>query len=172
MATQIFQNCNALKEIEIKNWNHTSQTCQFIFDACYSLETVKLPGFNINSTATWDTTRFFGSDNSATTKLKYLDLSNTNYKIINQLIEHLPTKTADTAGTLVIVGVDNESQVNKASAEAKFWNVVSVNEFLVAQYTTNAAGVVPTFNSGYEYRVEETVNNGIYTVKIYSSNDL
>ena len=37
---------------------------------------------------------------------------------------------------------------------------------LVAKYTTNASGVLPTFNSGYQYTVNETESNGIYTVEI------
>ena len=42
---------------------------------------------------------------------------------------------------------------------------------LVARYTANASGVVPTFNDGYQYTVNETVSNGIYTVEINSDSD-
>lgn len=42
---------------------------------------------------------------------------------------------------------------------------------LIAKYTTNASGVVPTFNSGYQYTVNETESNGIYTVEISSDTD-
>lgn len=30
---------------------------------------------------------------------------------------------------------------------------------LIAKYTTNASGVVPAFNSGYQYTKKETNNN-------------
>ena len=42
---------------------------------------------------------------------------------------------------------------------------------LIAKYTTNASGVVPTFNSGYQYTANETESNGIYTVEISSDTD-
>ena len=42
---------------------------------------------------------------------------------------------------------------------------------LIAKYTCNASGVVPTFNSGYVYEVNETENNGVYTVEITSEDD-
>ena len=41
--------------------------------------------------------------------------------------------------------------------------------YLVAKYTANAAGIVPTFNDGYTYEVSETESNGIYTVEITSN---
>ena len=42
---------------------------------------------------------------------------------------------------------------------------------LIAKYTTNTSGVLPTFNSGYQYTVNETESNGIYTVEISSDSD-
>ena len=42
---------------------------------------------------------------------------------------------------------------------------------LIAKYTANKSGVVPTFNEGYQYTVNETESNGIYTVELYSYND-
>ena len=42
---------------------------------------------------------------------------------------------------------------------------------LIAKYTCNVSGVVPIFNNGYEYEINETENNGIYTVEITSETD-
>ena len=42
---------------------------------------------------------------------------------------------------------------------------------LIAKYTCNASGIVPTFNSRYVYEVNETESNGIYTVEITSEDD-
>ena len=42
---------------------------------------------------------------------------------------------------------------------------------LIAKYTCNTSGVVPTFNNGYVYEVNEIENNGIYTVEITSESD-
>ena len=45
------------------------------------------------------------------------------------------------------------------------------NMILIARYTANASGVVPIFNEGYQYTVNETVSNGVYTVELYSDID-
>ena len=42
---------------------------------------------------------------------------------------------------------------------------------LIAKYTANTSGVLPTFNSGYQYTVNETETNGIYTVELFSDDD-
>ena len=42
---------------------------------------------------------------------------------------------------------------------------------LIAKYTTNTSGVLPTFNSGYQYTINETESNGIYTVELFSDDD-
>ena len=42
---------------------------------------------------------------------------------------------------------------------------------LVARYTANTSGVVPTFNANYDRIINETETNGIYTVEIHSSED-
>ena len=42
---------------------------------------------------------------------------------------------------------------------------------LIAKYTTNTSGILPTFNSGYQYTVNETESNGIYTVELFSDDD-
>ena len=42
---------------------------------------------------------------------------------------------------------------------------------LIAKYTANTSGVLPTFNSGYQYTVNETELNGIYTVELSSDTD-
>ena len=42
---------------------------------------------------------------------------------------------------------------------------------LIAKYTANASGILPTFDSGYQYTVNETESNGIYTVELSSDTD-
>lgn len=44
-------------------------------------------------------------------------------------------------------------------------------QHLIARYITNASGVVPDFNSGYQYEINETESDGIYTVEITSEED-
>ena len=42
---------------------------------------------------------------------------------------------------------------------------------LIAKYTANTSGVLPAFNDGYQYTVNETESNGIYTVELFSDDD-
>ena len=42
---------------------------------------------------------------------------------------------------------------------------------LIAKYTCNVSGVVPTFNNGYTYEVNEVESEGVYTVEISSEED-
>ena len=42
---------------------------------------------------------------------------------------------------------------------------------LMAKYTTNTSGVLPVFNSGYQYTINETESNGVYTVELFSDTD-
>lgn len=42
---------------------------------------------------------------------------------------------------------------------------------LIAKYTANTSGVLPVFNDGYQYTINETESNGVYTVEISSDDD-
>ena len=42
---------------------------------------------------------------------------------------------------------------------------------LIAKYTANTSGVLPTFNTGYQYTINETESNGVYTVELFSDDD-
>ena len=42
---------------------------------------------------------------------------------------------------------------------------------LIAKYTVNASSVLPVFNDGYQYTVNKTKSNGVYTVEIFSDSD-
>ena len=42
---------------------------------------------------------------------------------------------------------------------------------LIAKYTTNTSGVLPVFNDGYQYTINETEVNGVYTVELFSDSD-
>lgn len=42
---------------------------------------------------------------------------------------------------------------------------------LIAKYTANTSGVLPTFNSGYQYTINEIESNDVYTVELFSDDD-
>lgn len=42
---------------------------------------------------------------------------------------------------------------------------------LIAKYTANISGVLPVFNDGYQYTINETELNGVYTVELSADTD-
>ena len=42
---------------------------------------------------------------------------------------------------------------------------------LIAKYTASVSGVLPTFNNGYQYTINEANSNGKYIVELYSDTD-
>ena len=152
-----FAYCESLIELDLSNWDTSKVTSMTsMFESCSSLTELDV--------SNWDTSNanvdymFYGCS-----ALNLIKTDNTN---IIKLGEQLPTRPQDDKGT---VYCDKLGSIDVSSIQAKNWNVVS--SFLVARYTTNASGVVPTFNSGYQYTVDEVNNDGIYTVEIYSYDD-
>lgn len=80
-------------------------------------------------------------------------------------------------------GIDNESLSGNENGDYDVAFDLAVSEYsgqteepetpsgIIARYTASASGVLPTFNEGYQYTVDETVSNGIYTVELYSDTD-
>jgi len=165
---EMFYWMTGITELDLSNWNTSNvTTMSYMFYGCKNLATINLGTFNMNKVT--DTSGMFLN----CTNLTSIIMNNSDYNSVNKIIEKIPTRTSDSPGTLNIEGVDDFSQVDITTAQSKFWNVVEETEInnLVARYTANAAGVVPTFNSGYAYELTETENNGIYTVEIISEED-
>ena len=58
-------------------------------------------------------------------ELTNIIMNDSDCNSINKIISVLPTRTSDSKGTLDIVGIDDISQVDIATAQSKYWNVVS-----------------------------------------------
>ena len=163
-----FKNCIALELLDLSNWKvenfQGNYGFRFAFRGCSSLKTLKLNNCNISNVAT----NISYSDLNTCSTLNKIEMENSNYSSVNQIISTLPTKTTDSMGVLNIAGVDDFSQVDTTTAQSKYWNI---SPMLIAKYTTNKSGVVPIFNSGYQYTKNETVSNDIYTVEITSNED-
>lgn len=55
-------------------------------------------------------------------------MNNSDSDSVNRIIYELPTRTSNTIGTLNIEGIDDISQIDIATAESKFWNIVGEPE--------------------------------------------
>ena len=160
----MFHTCSKLTQLDVSNFNTSNVTDMYsMFNNCQSLTGLDLSNFNTSNVT--DMTYMFQFCYNLTS----ISMNNSDYNSINKIISALPTRTTDSMGTLNVVGVDDFSQVDTTTASSKYWNVV--DKLLVAKYTANTAGVVPTFNDGYTYELTETENNGVYTVEITSDSD-
>jgi hypothetical protein len=69
-------------------------------------------------------------------------------------------------GTLNIVGIDDVSQVDTATAESKFWNVV---QYKIADYKfNNETDLLPVFNEGFTYTYEDIIEDNITHRLLYA----
>ena len=154
----IFQTCKSLTQLDLSNWDTSKVTSIFaMFRNCSKLTQLDVSNFDINNVT--DMRNIFDDCSS----LKSIKMNNT---IIIKLGKQLPTRPQDNKGTIYC---DDLEGIDISSIEAKNWNIIG--RMLVAKYTCNASGLVPTFNSGYQYTVEEVNNDGVYTVEIYSYDD-
>ena len=137
--------------LNIKDWDVSQVTnMQYMFDCCRTLKELDLSGWDISNAKNmmW----MFGNDEendsmiltklnlsdwkfnndvnmenffSYTDKINEVIMNNSDYNSVNKVIAQLPTRTSDSMGTLDIIGIDDFSQVDIATAESKFWTVVN-----------------------------------------------
>ena len=157
----MFYYCSKLTQLDASNWDTSQVTrTEGMFYVCSSLTQV--------DASNWDTSKVTSmySMFSSCSSLNNVIANNVSTSTLSKLITALPTRTSDSYGS---IRVKNTTDEITSSANGKYWNIDV--PMLIARYTANASGVVPTFNEGYQYTVDETSNNGIYTVEIYSYDD-
>ena len=179
----MFWDCTSLKTLDVSGVNVNSViNLDWTFSDCISLETLKLNGWKINDTiADGDINEIFAAYNySGNTKLKTIEMINSDYKSINKIIQYLPTRSANSYGTIYIYGVDSIDKVNTTTANSKYWNISNVaiedNSKLMMEYTFDKSiyDLIP-YTSGFTYHYKDTVddnNANIITRKVYSYNPL
>ena len=157
----MFSNCSSLTQLDLSNFDTSSVTdMDYMFSNCSQL--IQLDVSNFDTSNATRTSNMFASCSS----LNEIIATNVSTSTLSKLIAKIPTKTSDSYGTIKAKNITNEIT---SSANAKYWNVT--DKMLIARYTANISGVVPTFNSGYQYTVNETESDGVYTVELYSGTD-
>ena len=115
----LFKNCTQLNSIECSDWDTSNVTdMQGMFYDCNKLTSIDLSNFNTSNVTNMES-MFTNCSN-----LSYINMNNSDYNSVNKIIAQLPTRTADSMGTLNIAGVDDISQVDTTTAESKFWNII------------------------------------------------
>ena len=158
----MFHGCSSFATIDISNWNIEKVTnMQGMFRECSLLSELSLKNWNTGAVTNisdmfneCSNLRKIICDNSAT---------------INKIIDELPIRPESNPGE--ISTTCRESDINIEGLSNKYW--LYNLRGLVARYTCNTSGILPTFNSGYTYSKVDEVDNGdgTYTVTILADTD-
>lgn len=171
---QAFTNCSSLTSLDLSAWNVSSvTTINSCFSGCSKLQTLNLGGWNISkltnmnyafSSCTnltelnlsgWNTTTVTTMSNvfDNDTNLTSVIMNECSVNTINGIISILPTRSADSYGTISsTVDKDEASNIDTTTATSKFWNML--NRFPIARYK---------FTTGIDTLPTVTPNNTQYT---------
>ena len=178
---QAFTNCSSLTSLDLSAWNVSSvTTINSCFSGCSKLQTLNLGGWNISkltnmnyafSSCTnltelnlsgWNTTTVttmsdvFNNDTNLTSVI----MNECSVNTINSIISILPTRSADSYGTISsTIDKDEVSNIDTTTATSKFWNML--NRFPIARYN---------FTTGVDTLPTVTPNNTQYTDIINEDN--
>lgn len=178
---QTFSNCSSLTSLDLSGWNVSSvTTINSCFSGCTNLQTLNLGGWNTSkltnmnyafSSCTnlkelnlsgWDTTTVTSMSNvfDNDTNLTSVIMNECSVNTINSIISILPTRSADSYGTISsTVDKDEASNIDTTTATSKFWNML--NRFPIARYK---------FTTGVDTLPTVTPNNTQYTDIINEDN--
>ena len=149
----VFQNCYNLTTLDVSNFDTSKVTTMYyMFGSCTSLTSLDVSNFDTSNVTNMSGMFYICS------KLTSLNLSNWSLDNVNTIIPQLSVSpsTSTLYGTVII----DESTLPSG------W--VYDNALIIAKYTANATGVLPTFNTKFtSYTTGETDNgDGTYTVSI------
>ena len=154
--TRMFYNCTNLSSIDLSSFDTSNATnMSWMFSSCHKLTSLDLSSFDTSNVtnmgymfyncknltsidlSSFDTSKVttMSSIFSDCSSLTSVNMKNSNANSVNKIINQLPTRTMDSTGLLNIAGVDNESQVDEATANSKYWLIS------LAKTTVNNIGI-------------------------------
>ncbi len=129
LASGMFQGCTSLTSLDLSGLEvDTATTISQMFNGCSELVSLNLSGWTINTDSF---TQLLVNCNS----LNNIIMKDSDYNSVNKIIAQLPTRTAESMGALNITGIDDMSQVDIATAQSKYWNVVEEPEEDIIEWT-------------------------------------
>ena len=154
----MFDSCTNLTSLDLSNFNTSNVTdMRYMFNNCKSLTTLDISNFDTSKV----TSMYYMFDNC--TNLTTIEMNKSNYNSVNKILAVLPTRTADSMGTLKIVEIDDYSQIETTTAQSKFWKVI---DYIIKHKEINITN--PSSNS-YNFKT----NNGAIKMLIpYKSKKL
>ena len=116
----MFCHCRNLTTLDVSNFDTSNVVnMNYMFRDCNSLTQLNLSSWDMSLVE--DTTEMF----NIAKKLGYIIMNNSDYNSINKVITELPSRTADSIGTLNIAGIDDISQIDINTLNSKYWTVTS-----------------------------------------------
>ena len=169
----MFWECRSLKSLDLSNWDISNvKKMDYMFCDCESLEILNLDGWHINENAIYSNL-FVPYTYGGCKSLINISMNNSDYNSVNKTINQLPTRTSDSMGTLNILGIDDISQVDIATAQSKYWDVIEAYKIVEYKFDNTIADLVPIFNGAFtDYFIVDQVNDNITTRCIYNKKNI
>jgi surface protein len=125
---QLFMGCTALTELDLSRFDVSKVTnIDYIFQFDNALTKLNLSNWHIQPDVRVEAP-FMGTMTftifTNCYELTNIIMNDSDCDSINKIISVLPTRTSDSPGVLNI-SVDNISQVDTATAESKYWNIIN-----------------------------------------------
>ena len=147
-AYEMFAFCCSLNTLNVSSYDMSNATnINNMFYYCNNLTSLDLSSWNTSNVT--DMSNMFSNCNILT----YIEMQNSDYSSVNKIIAQLPTKTSDSMGILDIAGVDNISQVDTATAQSKFWNILNLKQYKVHLITINNNKVNKVYNLNKKLKI-------------------
>ena len=150
----MFEGCCSLAKLDLSNFDTSKVTDMYsMFYDCSNLTTLDLSNFDTSQVT--DMSYIFDS----CTNLISVNMDNSDIDSINDIITAVPTRTANSMGTIKTGSIDPES-VDYTKANSKYWNISSnAQQIKIAQYKFNSSiDTLPTFNSEFTYKYTDADN--------------
>ena len=156
----MFANCSKLTQLDVSKWDTSNvQYMDYMFQKCSQLTQLDV--------SKWDTSKvqYMTDMFQKCSKLHLIIMNNNTYSNINKIIAQLPSRSSDSKGRLVCVGVNDYSQVSTKEN----WDIRDC--FTVKyKYNNKLANNIPTFNSGFDAYTYTDVVEGNTTTRTLKIN--
>ena len=156
--SHMFDNCNKLTSLDLSNFDTSKVTnMDYMFFGCNKLTTLDLNNFNTSKVTSMDYMLL------SCNNLVSVNMYNSNVTSINKIINVLPTRTANSPGTLK-TGITQMRNCNIAAANEKYWDIKSNTIVKYRFDTAKNSDYIPAFDSNfnnYYYIEDEDEGNGI-----------
>ena len=115
----MFNNCQSLTSLDVSSFDtNNAINMKYMFFNCHELELLNISNWKLNNEV--NMTNFISKSSN---KFEEVIMYNSDYESVNKIIAQLPTRTQSNPGSLYVLGIDDISKTDMATAESKYWNI-------------------------------------------------